>query len=214
MRPPARRNACGALLLSLALIAPRVSAEVACPRPVVAPTVDQLLEAFRNARDRGALWRVEKDGWGGFLYGTIHIANLDWAMPGPTVWQALPDAETIAVEVNIARPATNAAMTAPQESHETPSLSARLMERLREQAVRACEPSERLAGMPPLMIVAKLALLAARGDGLNPDYAIDAVSTKRAHSTSGSGGMRCRYSQPGTLRITKKWCSAAILRAV
>src|SRR5262245_7074394 len=116
MRPPARRNACGALLLSLALIAPRVSAEVACPGPVVAPTVDQLLEAFRNARDRGALWRFEKDGWGGFLYGTIHIANLDWAMPSPTVWQALPDAETIAVEVNIARPATNAAMTAPQES--------------------------------------------------------------------------------------------------
>ena len=64
------------------------------------PTQDQLQDAARGARDRGALWRFEKDGRHGYLYGTIHIANLDWAMPGPTVGRALSEVETVAIEAD------------------------------------------------------------------------------------------------------------------
>src|SRR5262249_11953580 len=48
-------------------------AEPVCPPSAVVPTQDQLQEAVRNARDHGALWRFEKDGRHGYLYGTIHI---------------------------------------------------------------------------------------------------------------------------------------------
>ena len=40
-------------------------------------------EAQRHARDRGFLWKLEKDGRTSWLYGTVHVARLEWAFPGP-----------------------------------------------------------------------------------------------------------------------------------
>jgi len=147
------------------------------------PTQDQLQDAIRNARDHGALWRFEKDGRHGYLYGTIHIANLDWAMPGPTIGRALRESETIAIEADLSDPATGASMAAPQKPSEAPALPAAMLDRLRRQAVRACEPWEILAPMPPLMVVTRLTLLDARWDGLHTDYAIEAVLASFARKT-------------------------------
>lgn len=182
MRRSARSAALIALLL-LTLSDPASSAEPVCPPSALVPTQDQLQAALRNARDHGALWRFEKDGRHGYLYGTIHIANLDWAMPGPTIGRALRDAETIAIEADPSDPATGAGMAAPQKPHEAPTLPATMLDRLRRQAARACEPWEILAPMPPLMIVTRLTLLDARWDGLHTDYAIETVLASFARKT-------------------------------
>jgi uncharacterized protein YbaP (TraB family) len=179
---PVRSGALIALLLLSLSISAR-PAEPVCPPSAVVPTADQLQEAIRNARDRGALWRFEKDGRQGYLYGTIHIANLDWAMPGPTVTRALRDAATIAIEADPGDPAMGAGMAAPQKPHEAPTLPPELIARLRAQAARACEPWETLQTMPPLMIITRLTLLEARWDGLHTDYAIEAVLAGFARKT-------------------------------
>ncbi len=183
MLRPVRSGALIALLLLLALPVCARPAEPVCPPSAVVPTADQLQEAIRNARDRGALWRFEKDGRQGYLYGTIHIANLDWAIPGPTVGRALRDAATIAVEADLGDPATGAGMAAPQKPQEAPTLPPELVARLRAQAARECEPWEALQTMPPLMIITRLTLLDARWDGLHTDYAIEAVLANFARKT-------------------------------
>jgi len=178
-----RLSALAAVLFVLAFSGPGLPAEPVCPPSAVVPTQDQLQDALRNARDHGALWRLEKDGRHGYLYGTIHIANLDWAMPGPTVARALREAETIAIEADPGDPATGAGMAAPQKTREGPSLPRELVSRLRAQAGRACEPWETLEAMPPLLIVTRLTLLDARWDGLHTDYAIEAVLAAFARKT-------------------------------
>jgi uncharacterized protein YbaP (TraB family) len=183
---PARLSVLIGLLASLALSTPALPAEPVCPPSATVPTPEALQEAARNAQDRGALWRFAKEGRHGYLYGTIHIANLDWAMPGPTVGKALRDAEVIAIEADPGDPATGAGMAAPQKSHEAPSLSPALLERLRERAARACEPWETLQTMPPLMMVTRLTLLDARWDGLHTDYSIEAVLAAFARKTGKS----------------------------
>src|SRR5262249_50006685 len=107
MRRSARSFALIAWLL-LTLSGPTWPAEPVCPPSAVVPTQDQLQDAVRNARDHGALWRLEKGGRHGYLYGTIHIANLEWAMPGPTISRALRESETIAIEADPSDPATGA----------------------------------------------------------------------------------------------------------
>lgn len=183
MLRPARLSVLTALLLSLALGAPGLPAAPTCPPSAVVPTSDQLQATARNARDHGALWRFEKDGLHGYLYGTIHIANLDWAMPGPMIGRALREAETVAIEADPSNPMTGAGMAAPQKPHEAPSLPDTLLVRLRDQAARACEPWEALETMPPVMIVTRLTLLDARWDGLHMDYSIEAVLAAFARRT-------------------------------
>jgi len=183
---PTRLSVLAAVVLVLALCIPGRSAEVICPPSVVIPTPEELAEAGRNARDHGTLWRFEKDGRAGHLYGTIHIANLGWAMPGPTIGHALREADTIAIEADPGAPATGAGMAAPQKPNEAPSLSPELIGRLRAQAARACEPWESLEAMPPLLMVTRLTLLDARWDGLHTDYSIEAVLASFARKTGKS----------------------------
>ena len=183
---PVRLRVFVAIALVLAPCAPGRSAEVVCPPSAAVPTPADLAEASRNARDHGALWRFQKNGRPGYLYGTIHIANLEWAMPGPTIGRALRDADTIAIEADPGDPATGAGMAAPQKPGEAPSLPPGLMARLRSQAARACEPWDSLTSMPPLMMVTRLTLLDARWDGLHTDYSIEAVLASFARKTGKS----------------------------
>ena len=147
----------------------------------------RLLQTLRRCDYCGsALWWPAEDGRPGYLYGTIHIANLEWAMPGPTIGRALRDADTIAIEADPGDPATGAGMAAPQKPGEAPSLPPGLMARLRSQAARACEPWDSLTSMPPLMMVTRLTLLDARWDGLHTDYSIEAVLASFARKTGKS----------------------------
>jgi uncharacterized protein YbaP (TraB family) len=150
---------------------------------VAEPTQAQVQAALQAARDRGALWRFEKDGRVGYLYGTIHVGKLDWAMPGPRLRRALAASDTLAIEVNPLDPGVQATVLAPVPAAEALSVPPPLMDRLRKQAGRACVPWERVEALPAPLIAATLAVLEARWEGLHVDYASEVVLVGIAHST-------------------------------
>ena len=165
-----------AVLLALLLAPwPALAAEPACPPRAGVPTQEQIREAMLAARDRGALWRFAKDGLDGYLYGTIHVGKLDWAMPGRSVFAALREADTVVLEADPLDTAFHAGVIAPAAPHEAPPLPARLIRRLREQATRTCAAWDRLRTMPPMMIAATLTLLDAAWAGLFPEYGSEMV---------------------------------------
>src|SRR5438105_2970211 len=94
------------LLPTRAFITGALAGEVDCPPVAVAPTQAQIETAVRTARDRGALWTIEKDGRQSWLYGTVHVGTLDTAFPGRRVVQALRAADAIAIEIDVTDQAT------------------------------------------------------------------------------------------------------------
>jgi uncharacterized protein YbaP (TraB family) len=173
------------LLLALTLAtSPAGAAERACPPPAGVPTPTQIEQAMRLARDRGALWRFSKAGRHGYLYGTIHVGKLDWALPGRAVFHALADAETIVLEADPLDVAFHAGLTAPARPSEAPPLPPRLAARLSRQAERACTSWARLRTMPPMMIAATLTLLDAAWDGFFAEYASEMVLAGYARGAS------------------------------
>src|SRR6185436_490495 len=75
------------------------AAGTTCPPTLALPTQDEVHAVVRDARDHGALWTIEKDGRGSWLYGTIHVGNLAMSIPGPTLIRALAAADVLAIEV-------------------------------------------------------------------------------------------------------------------
>ncbi|WP_256856742.1 TraB/GumN family protein [Variovorax sp. KK3] len=168
---PARRP-WSPLLRKLALLALFVSAGAAlaaCPPAAPAPDLSQ--SALAASVDRGLLWRIDKDGRSSWLYGTLHLGKVDWALPGPRVRRALLDSDTLAMELDLQDPATVAAFA----ERADPALSERLLtperrRRLARQAAEACLPESALAGLRPILQVTTLSLLAARTEGLYGDF--------------------------------------------
>ncbi len=151
--------------------APADAPAAACPPQATTPTPQQLQAARAQARDRGALWRLERDGRVSWLYGTLHLGKLEWAVPGPQVTRALLAVDAVALEVDVSDPglATQMKATTP------PAVPAALQARLAKQAVAACVPVDALAGFPPLLQVLTLSGLDARWIGLDPAYGIEHV---------------------------------------
>lgn len=142
-----------------------------CPPVATQPTPEQLRTAIAQARDHGFLWRFERDGHGGYLYGTVHVGKLAWAVPGPTVNEALRASDTLALELDFSDPtlarkvADSVATPGAEAAPLPPALQARL-----DQLIRAaCLPQ--LAQQHPVMQALALTTLAARVDGLDPAYA-------------------------------------------
>lgn len=145
----------------------------ACPPPAPTPDLSRaaLSRAMAASVDRGLLWRIEKDGRSSWLYGTMHLGKADWMIPGPRVLRALAQSDTLALELDLADPATAAAFSAPFD----PDARARVLtperrRRLARQAVAACLPEGALASLRPILQVTTLAMLAARSEGLYGDY--------------------------------------------
>jgi uncharacterized protein len=174
------------LSLVMLLAAAPVAAEPICPPRATVPSQDEIRQAMLTARDRGALWRFEKDGRRGYLYGTIHVGKPEWAMPGRATVNALMDAETIVMEADPLDPGFTAGVTAPARPHEAPALPAPLVGRLRQQAVRSCVPWQRLRTMPPMMIAATLTLIDAAWAGFFAEYASEMVLAGYAWSSGKS----------------------------
>ena len=82
----------------------------ACPPQLQAPTATQMQAAAQAARDRGALWRISRDGRSSYLFGTIHVGRLEWVMPGPQLRAALAATDTIALEIDPSDPQMAARM--------------------------------------------------------------------------------------------------------
>lgn len=143
-----------------------------CPPQASAPTPQQLQAARAQARDRGALWRIGRDGRVSWLYGTLHLGKLEWAMPGPKLTQALLAVDAVALELDVSDPATLA-----QLAQSTPVLipPAALQQRLARQMAAACVPASALSSWHPVLQVLALSGLDARWIGLDPGYGVEHV---------------------------------------
>lgn len=157
--------------LALALLAITGAAQAqqaSCPPVAQLPSAEQIQSFQARPRDRGFLWRVQRDGHASYLYGTIHLGRVAWMFPGPQVQQALRASDTLALEIDVSDPAalTQAMAAIPKAG----ALPAPLRDRLARQVRAACLPADVLAEQHPVMQLTTLSMMAARWDGLDPSF--------------------------------------------
>lgn len=161
-------------LLLCSLVAPTLAqTNTACPPAAQAPTAEQTQAALKAARDRGFLWRLQKGGRISWLYGTLHLSRFEWVFPGPQLTQALRQADTIALELDVLDPDIRQRLVAPSADAPPPTLSDTLSQRLKRQIELACLPLQALETLSPALQAATLTVMAGRWDGLDPAYGID-----------------------------------------
>lgn len=141
-----------------------------CPPVPQPPTQEQLAEGFRNAKDRGAMWTLTKDGRTSYLFGTLHVGKMAWAFPGPKLLQALRDTQLLALELDPTDPGLQAEMQTVSAQAGRITLSPADQARLDAQADAACLPREALRPMHPVMQVVTYGILSGRRDGLDPGF--------------------------------------------
>ena len=139
------------------------------------PPLGDVMRAPEQAKDHGLLWRFEKDGRAGWLYGTIHVGRPDWLVPGPQVRAALRASDTIALEVDLFDPAQQQAVVQPAD----PAATARILDAARQARIdaeirRTCAPPM-IKSQRPFLQVMTLALWDARRHGLFAEIGIDLV---------------------------------------
>lgn len=168
------RAALTLLLLAVLLIPSLVfsqTAAPACPPPPAIPTTDEIQAMIRTATDRGFLWKYNKDGHTGYLYGSIHLGRRDWIVPGPKTMAALRSSGVIALELDILDPQIRAQLSDPSRAGiESMTLPPPLQLRMKSVAKRVCAPDGALAALHPLMQLITLTMLQARFSELEPDY--------------------------------------------
>ncbi len=154
----------------------------ACPPTAQPPTVEQAQALMRAARDRGFLWRVQKDGRSSYLYGTIHVAKLEWMFPGPQVLAALRASDVVALELDLLDPSVMSALQTAMAPTPQQALPDNLAARLRSQVQAACLPPDLLSAMSPVMVATTLVVLSGRREGLDPSYGIDPMVSVMARN--------------------------------
>ena len=177
------------LTAALALASPAFAATTtpatpvaSCPPTAQPPSPEAMQAGQRNARDRGFLWRIVKDGRSSWLYGTVHVAKLDWVFPGPKTLQAINASDTVALELDLLDPALQRRMAEAIAARREPALPPALAQRLQRQAQAECIPPEALASLGPILQLATLSSLAGRRDGIDPAYGIDLYIAGLAHA--------------------------------
>lgn len=166
---------CAALVLCCAL--PAHAAPEPCPpaADLRQLTRESAAEATKRAVDRGFLWRLERDGRTSWLYGTMHLGKAEWLIPGPRVREALAQSDSVALELDLGDPATQAVFATPADAGAVARvLTPARRERLARQAALACLPEGMLAGMRPILQLSTLSMLAARSEGLYAEFGSEA----------------------------------------
>jgi uncharacterized protein YbaP (TraB family) len=146
-----------------------------CPPQAAVHTAERVESGMREARDRGFLWRISKDGRSSYLYGTIHAARQEWMYPGPTIVEAIRDSDTVALELDVLDPAIQQRLAASIGSRRSDPLPPALVRRLDRRLAVECVDAATWGRFSPEFQVASLTVLAARRDGFDPSYAIDLV---------------------------------------
>jgi uncharacterized protein YbaP (TraB family) len=165
-----RTTALSALLAALLLAAPSQAKE-SCPPAAQAPTPEQAAEGMKNAKDRGALWTLTKDGRTSYLYGTIHIGRADWLYPGPKLMSALMNTGLLAVEIDLTAPGTQQEMMAAMAAAPALALTDADRARLAKLAESECIPPGAFDALHPVMQAITYSSLIGRRDGLHADFA-------------------------------------------
>lgn len=164
---------------AVAQTAPAASAAsgaAACPPTAQAPTAEQAAAAIAKKNDRGFLWRITKDGRSSYLYGTIHVARMEWMFPGPRTLAALRDSNTLALEIDGTDPELAKRLAlgmAPRAGEPGASLPEDLAERLRSNLRLACLPLGLMRSMTPELLGMLLTMGVARDQGFDSAYGID-----------------------------------------
>jgi len=175
-----------ALVLAIGLWAaawgPLADAAPECPPAARPLTPEQMQAGLKAARDRGFLWRIRKDGRTSYLYGTIHIARVDWIFPGPSVVDAARSSDLIALELDLMDPDIVQRLRAGMAPRPERALPPPLAQRLHAQLLAACLPEQLASVMSPEMLATTLVVMSARSIGLDPAYAIDMVVAGLGHS--------------------------------
>lgn len=168
------------LLLALLFVAAVQSAGAACLAPLQAPTAAQLQMARQQAQDRGFLWRISKDGHASYLYGTIHVAKLEWTMPGAQLRAAWRATDTLALELNLLDPATLGEVQKGAREFNTSLLPAVFTEWVRKQAKENCMDLAQLQSMDPNFQLATITMANARRSGLEAAFGLDLLLSQMA----------------------------------
>lgn len=161
--------------------APAQTLPVDCPAPLEALAPADVQAARERARDHGFLWRISKDGRTSYLYGTVHVAQLAWSLPGPVVAQSLRGARTLALELDILDPAIQERMVSGLRHAPRHRLPDDLDERLRRQARAACVDYSQIEAQPPELQLIAIELARARRDGLEAAFGVDAMLDAVGH---------------------------------
>src|SRR5690606_37453569 len=128
------------LLLPLLLFAGGAAAAAGCPPAAPDPRQLPMDELRAQARDRGVLWTLHKDGRTSWLYGTVHDGRPEWTVPGPRTVRALRAADVVALELDPADPQLAREFTRPGDPARERRVLDGLLARIQRQADRACLP--------------------------------------------------------------------------
>jgi uncharacterized protein YbaP (TraB family) len=144
-----------------------------CPPELPPPTGAELARLQQQARDRGVLWRLDYQGRTSWLYGTIHVNQRDWFVPGPGIVQALRGVDSLALELNLLDPAVQQELAQGMRLQAgaaplPPALRSHLDRLLRA----ACAPASVAALRPEAQVITLLTLV-GRSQGLEPQLGVD-----------------------------------------
>ena len=148
------------------------SGAAACPPVAQSPTAEQIQAAQRDARDRGFLWRVTKNGRSSYLFGTLHLGRLPWVFAGPRLREALANTDTLALEIDLTDPAL---LQNPPPAATAPMPMTDALRAAVAPVAAACVPEAALQKLNPLMQAITLTVLAARWEGLDASFAQEIV---------------------------------------
>lgn len=153
-----------------------------CPPAVSAPDAATWARWQAQPRERGLLWRYEKDGRSGWLFGTIHVGQPEWSVPGPALAGALAQADRLVLEIDpLAEDVSTALRGLPASAPPPQALPPDLALRLQRQRERACV-GRQLDGLTPALQAMSLLALAGRSVGLDPAWGQEAVLSGRFHA--------------------------------
>lgn len=169
--------------LLLALWMGSALAQKDCPPTPQPPSPEQMQKLQAEAKDRGALWKLKKDGRESWLYGTVHMGRVEWAFPGPKLMQALQASQVLALELDLSSPDFLPQWQKAQAEAQPLPLTPRDQERLDAQADAACLPRAALAQLHPVMQAITYISLSARRDGLDPSFAQEGMLLGFARAT-------------------------------
>jgi uncharacterized protein len=157
------------------------AAAPACPAPLQPTTEARAVELFKNAKDRGVLWTIEKGGHKSYLYGTIHVNSEEWMLPGAKTAAALAQSDLLALEIDQTDPAVQQDMVnALKPDARTPQLPKALAERMKAASERACLPYQAIAAMHPMMQQMTVQVMDLRFINLEAAYGVEMALTQFA----------------------------------
>ncbi|MFN4116040.1 MAG: TraB/GumN family protein [Inhella sp.] len=146
-----------------------------CPPVPQPPTPEAIAQAQQQAVDRGALWSLDKDGRRSYLFGSIHLGQFAWTVPGPKLREAWQATRRLAVEIDISDPGFAPALMQAQARAASLVLSPAEQARLDAQADAACLPRQALAALHPVLQATTYVSLSGRRDGLDPSFGQEQV---------------------------------------